>query len=125
MGSLPEFDTPELAKAIEQLTSAEIDQLPYGVIGLDPNGVVRVYSKTEAALSGHSDRLAQGKLFFIDVAPCMNTPYFKGKIDAARARGDLDIEFTFVGDFADRERELTVRVQSAQDGGSWIFHMRD
>ena len=55
----------------------------------------------------------------------MDNGYFKGKIDAARASGALDIEFTFVGDFSDRSRELTVRVQSAKDGGTWICHKRD
>ena len=119
-----DFDTPDLARRIEQLADDDIDRLPFGVIGLDPHDVVRVYSKTEAELSGRKKRPTHGKSFFTDVAPCMNTPFFKGRIDAARAAGTLDIRFTFVGDFADRNRELTVRIQSASDGGVWIFHHR-
>ena len=39
--------------------------------------------------------------------------------------GTLDLEFSHIGDFEDRERELTVRVQSAFDGGYWVFMRRD
>jgi photoactive yellow protein len=124
MRILPEFNLPKLAEAIATLTPVELDMLPFGVIGLDPDGVVRVYNRTEAQLSGRKWRPTQGQLFFTDIAPCMNNDYFKGRIDKARLAGTLDIAFTFVGDFADRNRELSVRVQSAADGGLWIFHHR-
>jgi photoactive yellow protein len=124
MSNLPDFDLPKLAEAIAQLKPDEIDRLPFGVIGLDAQGVVRVYNATEATLSGRGSRPTHGRMFFVDVAPCMDNGYFKDKIEAARARGSLDIEFTSVGDFSERGRELTVRVQSATDGGTWIFHKR-
>jgi photoactive yellow protein len=124
MKSLPEFDQPLLARAVEALTTDEIDVLPFGVIGLDQAGVVRLYSKTEARLSGRKSRPTEGLLFFTDVAPCMDNEYFKGRIEKAIKAGTLDIAFTHVGDFVDRERELSVRVQSAADGGIWIFHQR-
>jgi photoactive yellow protein len=124
MIALPDFTIPKLAEAVEALTADEIDQLPFGVIGLDQQGVVRVYNKTEAQLSGYKSRPAQGLRFFVDVAPCMDNGYFKGRIDQAIKSGKLDIAFTFAGDFGDRDRELTVRVQAAKDGGIWIFHQR-
>lgn len=55
----------------------------------------------------------------------MDTPGFRGRIERARASGRLDLEFGYVGDFADRERELTVRVQPSSDGGIWIFLRRE
>jgi photoactive yellow protein len=122
--TLPDFDTPTIAKAVEALSPDEINRLPYGVIGLDPQGVVQVFNSAEAQLSGYGNRPSHGKAFFTDVAPCMNNAYFKGLIDKARAAGSLDIRFSFIGDFADHNRELSVRVQSATDGGTWIFHQR-
>jgi photoactive yellow protein len=122
---LPEFDTPNLATQIEALTQAEIDLLPFGVIGLDTQGVVQTFNKAEASLSGYGSRPTHGKTFFTDIAPCMNNGYFKGRIEKARAAGKLDISFSFTGDFNDVDRELTVRVQSAKDGGIWIFIRRD
>jgi photoactive yellow protein len=120
MDSLPDFETKNLAEAIEALTAEKVDQLPFGVIGIDPEGVVRIFNKAEATLSGYGARPALGKVFFIDVAPCMNNNHFKGRIDKARAAGTLNLSFTFIGDFEDSNRELSIRVQSAKDGGAWI-----
>jgi hypothetical protein len=55
----------------------------------------------------------------------MDNDHYRGRIAQAMARGTLDLEFTHIGDFEDRERELTVRVQSASDGGYWVFMRRD
>ena len=63
--------------------------------------------------------------FFVDVAPCMNTPTFSGRIEKARAAGKYDLEFGWIGDFSDRSRELRVRIQPASDGGCWIFIQRE
>ena len=124
MNSLPSFDTAKLAEAVEALEPEQIDDLPFGVIGLDPDGRVRFYSRTEARLSGYKGRPSDGQLFFVDVAPCMNNGYFRDRIEKAMKSGKLDISFSFVGDFSDRERELNVRVQAAKDGGCWIFMQR-
>jgi photoactive yellow protein len=123
--SLPPFDTPKLADAVERLTQEQLDLLPYGVTGLDAHDIVRVRNRYETELSGYGDRLAVGRLFFADVAPCLNNPYFKGRIEKARRDGTLDITFKFVGDFSDAGRELTVRIQSGKDEGCWIFIRRD
>lgn len=119
-----DFDAVDLAAQIESMSPAEIDALPFGVIGLDEQGCVRVYSATEARQSGYGARPALGRMFFEDVAPCMNNPTFKGRIEDMRRKGLLSIRFTFVGDFSDRHRAFTVRIVSASDGGVWIFHQR-
>jgi len=54
----------------------------------------------------------------------MNNAKFRGRIDRALAAGTLDITFSFIGDFNDPNRELDVRVQSATNGGYWIFMRR-
>lgn len=124
MIELPTFSTPDLAGAVEALSRDKLDALPFGVIRLDENNVVQIYNKTEAKNSGRDERPTEGRLFFIDVAPCMDNGYFKGRIEQARKAGKLNISFTFIGDFADRAREISVRAQAANDGGIWIFHQR-
>lgn len=119
-----EFDTPRLAIEVEKLTKAEIDALPFGAIRLDRDNRVVFYSKAEARLSGYGERPSIGKIFFTDIAPCMDNEEFSGRIAAAREKGKLDIEFGWVGDFSDRSRALQVRVQSASDGGVWLFLKR-
>jgi photoactive yellow protein len=119
-----DFDTPHLAAEVEKLSRTEIDALPFGAIRLDRDNRVVFYSKAEAKLSGYGDRPSIGKIFFTDIAPCMANPEFTGRIAAARDAGKLDIAFGWVGDFSDRSRELQVRVQSASDGGIWLFLKR-
>jgi photoactive yellow protein len=120
----PSFDEPHLADAVEKLTPDQINTLPYGVIRLDHAGKVTLFNDAERGLSGYSQQ-ASGQTFFTDIAPCMNNPNFRGRIDRARASGRLDITFVHLGDFNDMTREITVRVQSARGSGCWLFLKRE
>jgi photoactive yellow protein len=116
-----DFDRPDLARAVEALSPEQVDALPFGAIRVDPEGRVVLLNRTEAELSGFGQRPAIGKIFFSDIAPCMGVEEFQGRIQRARAHGHLDLAFGWVGDFSDRGRQLRVRVQSASDGGIWVF----
>jgi photoactive yellow protein len=120
-----DFNRPDLAKAIEQLTPNEIDELPFGVIKLDSDGVTKIFNATEARMSGFKSRPAIGLEFFLNVAPCMGKPEFRGRIEQARQNGLVDFEMGWVGDFDDIDREMQVRIQSSSDNGVWIFIHRD
>jgi photoactive yellow protein len=124
----PDFDTPRLAEAVEQLSPEQVDALPFGAIRLDAAGVVTFYSATERRLSGLR-REALGRPFFVEIAPCMDNGEFRGRIEQARAAGRLDIAFGHVSDLPSGERDvaLDVRVQSSPsgDGGCWIFLRRE
>jgi len=122
---LPAFDTPHLARAIEALPDAALDRLPFGAIRVDGDGIIRVYSGAERRLSGSGDRARLGLEFFTGVAPCLDNPRFRGRIEKAMAEGRLDLEFGWTGDFADANRSLRVRVQSAAPGGYWICMLRE
>jgi photoactive yellow protein len=122
---LPDFDEPHLAAAVEALSEEQVDRLPFGAIRLNAKGEAEVFSASERRLSGFGERPALGHRFFTQIAPCMSKPGYLGRIERALAAGTLDLEFTHVGDFADSERELTVRVQTASGGGYWIFMRRE
>jgi photoactive yellow protein len=119
-----DFHAPALAKTVEALDREQIDRLPFGVIKLDGEGRVTLFSRTEAMQSGYRDRPALGLDFFLNVAPCMGRAEFRGRIEEARRSGDIDIEIGWIGDFDDRNRDMQVRIQSARDGGIWIFNLR-
>ncbi|WP_242140256.1 MULTISPECIES: PAS domain-containing protein [unclassified Sphingomonas] len=122
---LPEFETRHLASAIEALPGDIVDRLPFGVIRIGNDGRVEYYSATERRLSGSGDRDRVGLDFFARIAPCMDNPEFRGRVERARAAGTLDLEFSHVGDFEDRDREMSIRIQSASSGGYWMFLRRD
>lgn len=119
-----DFDEPAIAQAVERLSEADRHALPYGAIHVDPNGVIVFYSDAERRLSGYSGSNPLGRGYFTEVAPCLATPAFQGRIEQARAVGRIDIEFGYVGDFDDLDKELRFRIQSASDGGLWIFTQR-
>jgi photoactive yellow protein len=118
-----DFNARDLAARLEQLPQAELDRLPFGVILLDREGIVRFYSQTEARQSGYG-ALPLGRNLFT-VSRCLGSDDFHGRITRAMESGPVDIEFAWSGDFADPKREMRIRVQSARGGGIWIMVERD
>ncbi len=117
-----DVDSPDLAAAIETLTADQINALPFGVLKLDPNYEVAFYSEVERQLSGYRKE-TQGRPFFLEIAPCLNTARCRGRIDEALARGTLDLSFDHMADLPSgtRDVDLHVRVLAATGGGCWIF----
>ena len=121
----PDFAHPALASLVAALPPGAIDDLPFGAIRLDPAGLVVVFNRTEARLSGYGDRPAIGLDFFAEIAPCTNQHGFRGRLAEGLATGQVQAHFTWVGDFADRERRLEIRLQGIPGGGCWIFLRRE
>ena len=119
-----DFETLATAARAESAAPAELDGWPFGVIRLDREGHVLFHSQSEKRLSGFGDREVLGRDFFTSIAPCMNNPMFRGRIAQAQRAGAFAMEFSYVGDFADASRPLQVRIESASDGGLWIFMKR-
>lgn len=120
----PPFDGPDTPRALDALSPALLDELPYGVIRLSASGEVVHFNTFEARQSGFT-RPAVGKGFFTAIAPCMATPAIRGRIEAAERAGDLDVEVGHTGDFGDPCRELRIRICSAQGGGTWLLLQRE
>lgn len=118
-----DFDAPDLAEAIEQLSQYDLDQLPFGVILIDGAGTVLFYSETERRQSGYGGRPLGRNMF--KVSPCFDSDGFRGRIARAQEEGQVDLEFGWPCDYADPSRELRIRVQSAHRGGLWLFIERD
>jgi photoactive yellow protein len=118
-----DFDAPDLARRIEQLSQSELDRLPFGVILIDRHGTVLFYSQAEAQQSGYG-KLPLGQNLF-ELSSCMGGDNFRGRIVRAQDEGPVDLEFGWSGDFADPKRDLRIRVQSARRGGVWIMIERD
>lgn len=118
-----DFNAPDLAARIEQLSQYELDRLPFGVILLDREGTVLFYSETEARQSGYGGS-PMGQNFFT-VSRCAGGEDFRNRIMRAIETGPVDLEFGWPGDYADASRELRIRVQSSRPGGFWICIERD
>jgi photoactive yellow protein len=118
-----DFNASDIAERVERLSQFDLDALPFGVILLDPEGIVQFYSATEARQSGYGvSPLGQD---FFTISRCAGRDDFRGRIVAAQEAGRVDLEFAWLGDFNDPTREMRIRVQSARSGGFWIFIERD
>jgi photoactive yellow protein len=120
-----DFHADDLVALVEALDTAALDRLPFGAVKLDETGKVVVFSGSEQRLSGYDLGDPLGLDFFKEVAPCLNTPAYGQRLEAARKAGQVDIEIGWIGDFNDRNRQLDVRLLSAGDGGIWIFTQRN
>ncbi|MDP2412263.1 MAG: hypothetical protein Q8M26_18510 [Pseudolabrys sp.] len=118
-----DFDAPDLAARIEQLSQYDLDNLPFGVILLDRAGIVLFYSETEARLSGYGKTPLGLNMF--EISACMGSDEFRGRVTRAMEEGPVDLEIAWPGDYGDPNRELRIRVQSSRKGGVWMFIQRD
>jgi photoactive yellow protein len=119
-----DFDAPDLAAQIETLSAEERDDLPFGCVLLDRDGIVKFYSKTEDRASKYPGEKI-GRNFF-EMAKRPNKDELQHSImRAMEAGGPVDLEFGWAGDHADRKREFRLRVVSAAIGGVWLCFERD
>ena len=118
-----DFDAPDLAARIEQLSQDQINRLSFGAVRLDAEGVITFYSETEKRQSGY-DGEPLGHNFF-DIARCSGKGDMRARIAAAQEQGAVDLEFALAGDYGDPTRSVRVRVLPARQGGVWMFMQRD
>lgn len=82
---------------LDELVSADLDQLPYGVIGFDAQGIVRAYNRFESTAAGLPLDRVLGLHVFEAVAPCMNNFLVAQRFeDAARDETVLDDTIDYV-----------------------------
>ena len=89
---------------------AQLDDLPFGVIGVDARGTILHYNLAEARLARLDRSRVVGRDFFRDVAPCTNTPEFKGRFDAFVGGRETWISFAYVFDFKFGAQEVDVEL---------------
>lgn len=92
-----QFVTPELARALDALSDAELDDLEFGVIGFDAGTIVQRYNSFESRCAGLSPQRVLGHPLFTTVAPCMNNFMVAQRFDDAAASGTaLDATIDYV-----------------------------
>jgi photoactive yellow protein len=85
----PAFHEPGLLNHLDSLSESELNDLDFGVIGFDAEGVVRRYNTYESAAAGLSPSRVVGHTLFTVVAPCMNNYLVAQRFEDAAAAGDL------------------------------------
>jgi photoactive yellow protein len=114
---------------IEQITShdlvgmspTEFDSMPFGMIRLDRDGIVKAYNEWEAKLARRDAKEVVGKNFFTDIAPCTTVTAFRGKLDELAASGQNTYIFDYDFAFAWGPRRVRVRFVVEADDERWVL----
>ncbi|WP_222622884.1 photoactive yellow protein [Ramlibacter cellulosilyticus] len=119
------FGKDDIDNVLSKLTAQEIDQLAFGAVQLDARGTILQYNAAEASITGRASKDVLGRNFFRDVAPCTNSPKFKGVFDAGVRKGDLNTMFEYVFDYNMSPTKVKIHMKKAIAGDSyWIFVKR-
>jgi photoactive yellow protein len=117
---------PDVLERADQLAEEELDNLPVGMIQLDPSGKVLKFNQTESDLARMDKAAALGKSFFDEVAPCTKVREFHGKfLDGVAAR-DLSTTFEYEFKFRDGRRKdvLISMFYSKNTESVWVLVQR-
>ncbi|TXN40954.1 histidine kinase dimerization/phosphoacceptor domain -containing protein [Methylobacterium sp. WL7] len=93
---MPPKQAPQGGPDLDTLASDALDRLDKGVIGLDADGTVVVFSEGASTLSGLSREAVLGRNYFREVMPGTNVPSFRGRFLSGTRRGALDESFDYV-----------------------------
>lgn len=100
------FDDPALPELLEETEESLLDEAPFGIVRMSPEGTVTFYNSTECDFSGLRKEQVEGHNFFTDVAPCTNN-----FMVAERYREEeLDTVLEYVFTFVMEPTEVTLRL---------------
>jgi photoactive yellow protein len=109
-------------KDLTKMTPAQIDELDFGVVKVDDQGVIQVYNTYESELGKVSPMVAIGKNFFTEIAPCTNNRLFFGRFQDGVKKGQLNLSMPYT--FTYKMRPTNVTIQMYRDEATktnWVL----
>lgn len=107
---------------LEAMTPDVRNQLPFGVVGLSPDGLTEVYNATEERMAGISSESVLGSPFFLSVAQCMNNFMVAQRL---LDETELDATLPYVLTFRMRPTPVTLRLlKTAAFARSYVLIQR-
>jgi photoactive yellow protein len=100
------------AAEADRLDDVGLDELPFGVVCLAPDGLILRYNAAEGRLARLDPNTVVGRNFFTDVAPCTYTDEFYGRFRALVDRvleGDI-ARFRYVFDFRFGAQQVDIEI---------------
>jgi photoactive yellow protein len=98
---------------LQSMTSHVLDSLPFGVVGIDADGIATVYNATEARMAGLDPKRVIGTSFFDAVAQCMNNFMVAQRFED---EPDLDAIVPYVLTLRMRPTPVRLRLLSSRVG---------
>ncbi|MDP1825632.1 MAG: PAS domain-containing protein [Archangium sp.] len=112
----------EVLSSVDRLSTNQLDELPFGMIQLDPTGRILKFNRTEGRLARIRPERQVGLNFFNDVAPCTKVKEFHGRFVEGVARKQLYETFGFTFKFDHGWRDVAVSLMySAATDSVWVL----
>ncbi len=108
---------------LDRTDDEELDELPFGVICLDAEGTILRYNAAEARMARLDRADVIGRSFFGEVAPCADTPEFRGRFDDYVA-GRVDapvLRFAYLFDFKFGAQDVEVELLGLGEGRYYLL----
>jgi photoactive yellow protein len=119
------FVPADIVRRLGNLDQAAADQCDFGIVEVDDNGLIRLYNRWEQQLAGISLQQAQGRNFFIDVAPCTNNRLFLGRFRQGVQTGSLDVGFNYTFTYKIRPTSVSIHMyRHAASQRNYVFVKR-
>ena len=123
--SIVRFDKSDIENVLNDMSDAQIDELAFGAIELDGSGTILRYNAVEAEITGRDPKAMIGLNFFTDVAPCTDTPSFRGEFDKGVKAGVLETMFEYVFDYEMHPTKVKVHMRKGLSGDTyWVLVKR-
>lgn len=107
---------------IPQMSSDELDELDFGAVKVDDEGVIQEYNHYESEMAGVDPDDAKGNNFFTEVAPCTNNKLFYGQFQDGVEAGELDEEMDYTFTYKMDPTNVKIRLYHDQDSETnWVF----
>lgn len=97
---------------LDGLSTPETDMLPFGIVGISPEGLVEVYNLTESNLAGLPRESVLGAHYFSTTAQCMNN-----YLVAQRLEDEPELDATLDYVLTLRMRPTPVRLRLLRSSG--------
>jgi photoactive yellow protein len=116
------LDSSAVLEAADDMSSEDLDGLPYGMIQLDGAGRILRFNAVESRLAALPQQQQIGKHFFTEVAPCTKVQAFYGRFREGIIRESLDVSFRFHFAFKQNPRDVMVRLfYSKRTRSVWVM----
>lgn len=122
---LIKFGQEDIANVLSTMSGKDIDNLAFGAVKVDYNGVILTYNSAEGEITGRKSQDVLGKNFFTEVAPCTNSPEFYGKFENGKHDAGFSTMFEYVFDYQMVPTKVRVHMkQGYEEKTIWIFIKR-
>lgn len=115
------FEDDNLGEKLRHTTKEELNNVSFGIIQIDDEGVVQFFNDYESRLSGVPPEDALGRNFFTQVAPCTNNRLFWGRFKRGVRQGSLDEMFSYTYTYKMRPTLVDVHLYRDDAGNNWIL----